>query len=212
ARRIFSRGSPGGTGMLQAGFTLRNFVRCSIAAGAASLMLVAAPSANAAITNVFSNTAAPIPCAVQGTGVRLCDQTIAGNPGGTLRSTVATFDGVPIDVRVAFPPEPVSGPDGPYPMIMLFHGYAGAKLSLASMQPFLNAGYATFSMTTRGFNQSCGTTAARTADPTGCAAGHVRLMDTRYEVRDAQEFAGLLADEGRTSYTQLGAIGGSYGG
>ena len=80
------------------------------------------------------------------------------------------------------------------------------------MQPFLNAGYATFSMTTRGFGQSCGNTAARAADPTGCAAGHVRLMDTRYEVRDAQELAGLLADEGRTSFTQIGAIGGSYGG
>ena len=37
-------------------------------------------------------------------------------------------------------------------------------------------------------------------------------MDTRYEVRDAQELAGLLADEGRTSFTQIGAIGGSYGG
>ena len=60
--------------------------------------------------------------------------------------------------------------------------------------------------------QSCGTAASRTADPTGCAAGHVRLMDTRYEVRDAQELAGLLADEGRTSFTQIGAIGGSYGG
>jgi hypothetical protein len=149
---------------------------------------------------------------VQGSGVRLCDQTIAGNPGGTARSTVKTFDTVPIDVRVAFPPEPPSGPDGPYPLIMLFHGYAGSKLSLANMQPFLNAGYATFSMTTRGFGQSCGATASRTADPTGCAEGHVRLMDTRYEVRDAQEFAGLLADEGRTAFTQIGAIGGSYGG
>jgi hypothetical protein len=37
-------------------------------------------------------------------------------------------------------------------------------------------------------------------------------MDTRYEVRDAQEMAGLLADEGHTSPTQIGAIGGSYGG
>jgi hypothetical protein len=37
-------------------------------------------------------------------------------------------------------------------------------------------------------------------------------MDTRYEVRDAQQFAGLLADEGRTSFDQIGAVGGSYGG
>ena len=127
-------------------------------------------------------------------------------------STIKTFDGVPIDVRVAFPPEPASGPDGPYPMIMLFHGYGGSKLSLASMQPFLDRGYATFSMTTRGFGQSCGNTASRNADPAGCQNGYVRLMDTRYEVRDAQELAGLLADEGRTSYNKIGAIGGSYGG
>ena len=105
------------------------------------------------------------PARCRATDVRLCDQTIAGNPGGTARSTVKTFDGVPIDVRVAFPPEPPSGPDGPYPLIMLFHGYAGTKLSLASMQPFLNAGYATFSMTTRGFGQSCGNAASRSGRP-----------------------------------------------
>src|SRR3954453_18517412 len=170
--------------------------RWLIAIVATCAFLVIAPQANATITNVFSATAAPIPCATQGTGVRLCDQTVAGNPGGVNRSTVPTFDGVPLDVRVAFPPEPVSGPDGPYPLVMLFHGYAGTKLTLANMTPFLNAGYATFSLTTRGFGQSCGNTASRTADPTGCAAGHVRLMDTRYEVRDSQELAGMLADEG----------------
>jgi predicted acyl esterase len=95
---------------------------------------------------------------------------------------------------------------------MLFHGYAGAKLDLATMQPLLDAGYATFSMTTRGFGESCGTSASRTALGAACNAGYVRLMDTRYEVRDAQELAGLLADEGHTTATQIGAIGGSYGG
>jgi predicted acyl esterase len=174
--------------------------------------LAVAPRADATITNVFSNTAAPIPCAVQGSGVRLCDQTIAGNPGGTARSTVPAFDGVPIDVRVAFPPEPASGPDGPYPLMMLFHGYAGSKLSLANMQPFLDRGYATMSMTTRGFGQSCGTATSRSELGAACNNGYVRLMDTRYEVRDAQELAGQLADEGRSSFTQIGAIGGSYGG
>jgi predicted acyl esterase len=201
---------------------LRRSAGTSILAGAKARLLVVAlavvallglaPAANAAITSVFTATPNPIPCAVQGNGVRLCDQTVAGNPGGTARSTVKTFDGVPIDVRVAFPPEPVSGPDGPYPLIMMFHGYAGTKLPLSSMQPLLDAGYATFSMTTRGFGQSCGNAASQSADPSGCAQGHVRLMDTRYEVRDAQEFAGLLADEGRTSYGRIGAIGGSYGG
>jgi hypothetical protein len=192
--------------------TFARVTRWTVALISLVAFMAATSTAQAAITNVFSSTPAPIPCAVQGSGVRLCDQTIAGNPGGTARSTVKTFDGVPIDVRVAFPPQPPSGPDGPYPLIMLFHGYAGSKLALATMQPFLDAGYATFSMTTRGFGQTCGTSAARSADPTGCASGWVRLMDTRYEVRDAQELAGLLADEGRTSHTQVGAIGGSYGG
>ncbi len=185
-------------------------LRYAVAIAAACAFLMFAPAADAAITNVFSNTPTPIPCVTQGSGVRLCDQTTFAP--AQPRSTVKTFDGVPIDVRVAFPPEPASGPDGPYPMIMLFHGYGGSKLSLASMQPFLDRGYATFSMTTRGFGQSCGNTASRNADPAGCQNGYVRLMDTRYEVRDAQEFAGLLADEGRTSYNKIGAIGGSYGG
>ena len=172
----------------------------------ASMALTA--RAEAAISEVFSSTSDPIPCAVQENGVRLCDQTVAGTP----RSTVKAFDGVPIDVRVAFPPEPESGPDGPYPLLMLFSGYAGSKRPLGFMNRFLDDGYATFSMTTRGFGASCGTQASRDADPEGCAAGHVRMMDTRYEVRDAQEFAALLADEGRTSYTQIGALGSSYGG
>ena len=36
-------------------------------------------------------------------------------------------------------------------------------------------------------------------------------MDTRYEVRDTQYFAGLLADEGLID-RRIGATGGSYGG
>jgi predicted acyl esterase len=190
----------------------RTFVRSIAAVVATAAFLVIAPQSNAAITNVFSNTTAPIPCAVQGNGVRLCDQTIAGNPGGPNRSTVKAFDNVPIDVRVAFPPVPVSGPDGPYPLIMMFHGYAGSKLALSSMQPWLDRGYATFSMTTRGFGQSCGTSTSRSELGADCNTGYVRLMDTRYEVRDAQDLAGLLTDEGRTSPTQIGAIGASYGG
>jgi predicted acyl esterase len=189
-------------------------LRCAAVAIAAfaffGVFLAVSPRADAAITSVFSNTATPIPCVTQGSGVRLCDQTtfVPTKP----RSTIKTFDTVPIDVRVAFPPAPASGPDGPYPLAMIFHGYAGSKLPLSTMQPLLDHGYATFSMTTRGFGESCGTSASRSADSAGCANGYVRLLDTRYEVRDAQELAGLLADEGHTSPTQIGAIGGSYGG
>ena len=42
--------------------------------------------------------------------------------------------------------------------------------------------------------------------------GYIHLMDDRYEVRDAQFFAGELADEGLADGQRVGAIGGSYGG
>jgi hypothetical protein len=80
------------------------------------------------------------------------------------------------------------------------------------MQRWLDRGYAAFSMTERGFNQSCGSAAVRAADPTGCAQGWIRLMDTRYEVRDAQFLSGRLVDEGLVQPARIGATGGSYGG
>ncbi len=164
--------------------------------------LVLAPTANATITSVFGGD---VSCAVQGDGVRFCGSNAP-------RSTTKTFDGVPIDVNVAFPPAPASGPDGNYPLVMMFHGYGGSKLSLSAMHRWLDRGYATFSMTDRGFNESCGNVASVAADPAGCANGYIRLMDDRYEVRDAQDFAGKLADQGLIAPKRIGAIGGSYGG
>jgi hypothetical protein len=128
------------------------------------------------------------------------------------RSTAPAWDGTPIDVNVAFPPAPASGRDDKYPLIMLFHGYGGGKLGLSSMQPWLDRGYAVFSMTDRGFRESCGSAASRAAAGGACAKGYVRLIDNRYEVRDAQEFAGQLADAGLIKPRRIGAIGGSYGG
>ena len=124
------------------------------------------------------------------------------------------MDGVPIDVNVAFPPEPASGPDGNFPLVMMFHGYGGDKIGLGAMQHWLDHGYATFSMTDRGFHESCGSAASKTAAGAACDDGYVRLIDNRYEVRDAQDFAGLLADEGvgLIDPQKIGAIGGSYGG
>ncbi len=172
------------------------------AAVVAVVVLVCAPSAGAAIPSVFGGQ---VRCSVQGNGVRFCGSTAP-------RSTVKAFDGVPIDVNVAFPPQPASGPDGNYPLVMIFHGYGGGKLGLSTMQHYLDMGYATFSMTDRGFRESCGSLASRAADPSGCATGYVRLIDNRYEVRDAQDFAGKLADEGLVAPKKIGAIGGSYGG
>ncbi len=164
--------------------------------------LVVASTSQAAIPSVFDGA---VDCDVQGAGIRHCGST-------SPRSTVKTFDGVPIDVNAAFPPEPASGPDGNYPLVMIFHGYGGSKIGFSRMQRWLDEGYAVFSMTDRGFHESCGSAASRAADPAGCAEGYVRLIDSRYEVRDAQLFAGMLADEGLIAPDEIGATGGSYGG
>ena len=178
----------------------RALVPMILVACAAALAVPAV--ASAAIPSVFGGQVA---CAVQPDGVRFCGST---QP----RSTVKTFDGVPIDVNVAFPPEPASGPDGGYPVIGSFHGYGGSKTGLSGMQPYLDRGYAVFSMTDRGFRESCGSQASKDADPAGCENGFVRLDDTRYEIRDAQYFLGLLADENLIDPQRIGAIGPSYGG
>jgi predicted acyl esterase len=188
----------------------------SVAAGlpalpVALLLMAAVPhAANATIAGVFNGTESPLPCNTLQSGVRLCDEHafLPQRP----RSTVESFDGVPIDVRVAFPAAPAGGPDGPYPLIMLFHRYTGEKLPLSGLSSWLDDGYATFTMTERGFGESCGTRAARDADPSGCANGFVRMMDTRYEVRDAQELAGRLVDDGVVDLGRIGAAGNSYGG
>ncbi len=174
-------------------------VAATLAAAAAMFW---AEQSQAAIPDVFAGDVA---CAEQPDGTRFCGSE-------SPRSTVKTFDGVPIDVNVAFPPAPASGADGNYPLVMLFHGYGGSKLGLDLMQDWVDRGYAAFSMTDRGFHESCGSAASRAADPGGCDAGYVRLLDTRYEVRDAQELAGALVDEGLVDPARIGATGGSYGG
>jgi predicted acyl esterase len=198
--------------------------RLLLTLAAACGALVLAPAAHAEVTSVFTDAipgsgspATPVSCEVlDGTGpgqqlsdagVRFCG-TLNGTP---VRTTVKTFDGVPIDVNVALPPEPEEG-DGDFPVVMMFHGYAGTKIGLGSMRRWLNQGYATMSLTTRGFGESCGNNASRNADPDGCANGYVRLMDTRYEVRDAQELVGELVDEGVVDPGAIGATGASYGG
>ena len=112
----------------------------AIAVTAGILMLAGPAAADAEITSVFSDTATPVDCAVQtapNAGIRFCSESP--------RSTVKSFDGVPIDVNVAFPPEPETGPDGPYPTVMMFHGYGGSKIGLSGMRRWLDQGYATFS-------------------------------------------------------------------
>lgn len=128
----------------------------------------------------------------------------------TDRSTVESFDGTPLDVNFALPSTYSAG--NPLPVVLQFHGYGGSKFSFKSMQQWLDKGYAVYSITQRGFGESCQSTGSQAADPTGCANGYVRLIDQRYEVRDSQEFLGQLVDENLISPTKIASTGGSYGG
>jgi hypothetical protein len=163
----------------------------------AALVLASLPAAAA--------TAAPpapfgtLVCTPQD-GVRFCP--------GSVATRVRTFDGVPLDVNVALPATGDSG----LPLVVLSHGWGGAKLTLADMRPWAARGYAVLAFTARGFGDSCGSATSRAADPAGCARGWIRLDDARYEARDVQHLAGLLADEGIVDPRRIGVTGISYGG
>ncbi len=181
----------------------------------ASLAVV--QSANAEITSVFNGK---LPCVTTPSGVRECSGP-GGSPSDAPASnkaderTVESWDGTPIDINVAFPDADKFG-DGPYPMAMYFHGFGGGKEGFGGdLKRFTDMGMAAFSMTERGFKFSCGEANAITALETAgknCDNGFIHLMDTRYEVRDAQYFAGVLADEGLVQPTKIASVGASYGG
>jgi predicted acyl esterase len=176
---------------------------------AATLWALPAP-VFATISSVMDGT---VPCAVQ-----------AGDNAGERHCSgiFSTFDGAPIDVNVGFPAEPAAGPDGDFPIVGIFHGWGGSKISLTSAQAqqWLDKGYAVFSMSDRGWGNSCGGTDPKRLTPGACTNGYNHLMDTRYEVRDAQEAFEALADQAATGGTTEGLIhpqkiastGGSYGG
>ncbi|HKH42127.1 MAG TPA: CocE/NonD family hydrolase [Solirubrobacterales bacterium] len=186
---------------------MRKLVLLSVVVG--SLLL--APGAQAAITDAFGGA---LTCTEAGDGVRECG-VVSSDGGAGVRSTAPSWDDTPIDVKVAFPPDPSPSPDGNYPLIIWGHGYGGSKndLSFSAMRHYTDRGYAVFAMTARGFHQSCGKPNAITAAAGACDdAGWIHLMDDRFEVRDAQFFAGELADEELVDGQRVGATGGSYGG
>jgi hypothetical protein len=173
---------------------------------AALLTLALSPAAQAKVDSVLGGVKCA-PQADQG-GVRQC--------GGIVHS----FDGAPVDVNVTLPPEPSSGRDGDYPLLGMFHGWGGSKLGLGTTAPWAKRGYVVFSMSDRGWGDSCGgQSQTRLTEAQACAQkGYNHLMDTRYEVRDAQTFMAQLADQqsGKKSTLvdreKIGATGGSYGG
>lgn len=177
----------------------------SVLGGAVATLLVAlvgAPAAQADFPTLYGGN---VPCAEQSSNgnVRLC----AGE--------TTTWDGATkIDLNVVLPPQPSAGEDGPYPVIGLFHGWGGHKIGLedARVQKWAEAGYAVFSMSDRGWGNSCGGSDPERLNPTVCGQGYNHLMDDRYEVRDAQYLISILADEGIAEPKKIGATGVSYGG
>ena len=153
------------------------------------------------------------PCAAQDTGVRLCPTT-------SNAQRVHSFDGVPLDVDVTLPP---TG-HGPFPTIVMLHGFPGSKTSfeltthgpaLGSLFHYNNVyyarqGYAVVNYSARGFGNSCGVKSSRTSP--GCDRGWFHLADQRFEVRDAQFLIGKLVDQGVTDPKRIGVTGISYGG
>jgi fermentation-respiration switch protein FrsA (DUF1100 family) len=133
---------------------------------------------------------------------------------------VPSFDGVPLDVDVTLPP---TG-DGPFPTIVMLHGYGGDKGGFETTTPdgdggttyhynnvfYAQQGYAVVNYSARGFGRSCGTPDSRTSP--GCDRGWLHLTDHRYEARDSQHLLGLLVDQGVARADALGVTGISYGG
>ena len=151
-------------------------------------------------------------------GARYCGRapTTAGQPSAD-RSRVFTFDSVPLDAVVAMPP-PSQG-DGPFPLLVLPHGWGGQKSSFTgdeggyfgSLKTLANKGYVVLSHTARGFNGSCGQAIERIQIGANCANGFIRLDDYRFEAMDIMFLAGKLVDQG-IAKPDIGVGGGSYGG
>ena len=172
------------------------------ALGAVLGVVTFAPAAQAAVPSVFDGDA---PCAVKADDIRVC------------QGITETFDGTtPIDVNVILPPEAQG--DGPFPAIGWFHGWGGRKQGVDSdgnaqgrARDWALRGYTVFSMSDRDWGMSCGGQDPKRVTPP-CLNGYNHLMDTRYEVRDAQFLFGRLADENRVIPDKIGVTGPSYGG
>jgi predicted acyl esterase len=143
-------------------------------------------------------------------------------PTVSLEERVPSFDNVPLDADVTLP---ASG-EGPWPTIVIMHGWGGSKTSYEATSPqgngnetydwnnvyFAQHGYAVLNYTARGWGRSCGSEESRKSDPACEEAGWIHLADQRYEARDTQYLLGLLADEKITKPTKIGVTGISYGG
>lgn len=205
------RGRPLSGGMIMSRVaSVRRVQRSLLVAAVVCVALVSAltvPSlAAASITQVFGSVTCTEQTTGATTGQRFC--------GNTSNTTVKSFDGTPIDVAVGFPV--ASGSDNNYPVVGIYHGWGGTKITPSSTtaQRWLTKGYTVFSITDRGWGSSCGgpSKPANTEKVSPCEKGYIHLMARSYEVRDVQTLLGKLADEGVIDPQRIAATGGSYGG
>src|SRR5437588_10251987 len=175
---------------------------------AAACCLLATPTLAAAEPKPFGHA-----CKAEN-GVRFC-------PTAGLSERVPSFDEVPLDADVTLPPKGA----GPFPAIVMIHGWGGSKTDFESTTPAGNGndtfdynniyyaqhGYAVLTYSARGWGNSCGSEASREGTP-GCEKGWVHLADQRREARDTQYLLGLLADQKLAKPKANGVTGISYGG
>jgi fermentation-respiration switch protein FrsA (DUF1100 family) len=128
-------------------------------------------------------------------------------------AAVPTFDGTPLDVTLTLPPKRTKKP---LPLIAFLHGFLSSKAEYLSDTRagadayqrvhwnnvwFASRGYAVLNYSHRGHGDS---------------GGQIELASRDFEVRDAQQLTGLLADAGpslaRIDPRRIGVIGSSYGG
>ncbi|HZB05684.1 MAG TPA: CocE/NonD family hydrolase [Thermoleophilaceae bacterium] len=177
---------------------MRRTISAVAALAAASLL---APAAHAAPPPPFGHACLPQ------NGVLFC-------PTASDAERVPSWDGVPLDVDVTLPP---SG-DGPFPVIVMLHGWGGSKTAFESPTGaggynnlfYARRGYAVVNYSARGWARSCGAADSRTSP--GCDRGWLHLADQRYEGRDTQHLIGLLVDQGVIRPDAIGVTGVSYGG
>ena len=188
----------------------RSLQVCALSALVLSIAPAAAGAAVSAVNfkDASRSVDVSVPCVPAADSVRACEATDA--------TRVPAFDGVPIDLNVYLPPEPASGTDGGYPLVVQNHGYGGSKAGInggyngPTAKQWALRGYAVLQISARGFGRSCGTTPSRNV--IGCLRGWVHLADTRFEVRDMQDLTGMLVDTGLVDAKRIGATGVSYGG
>jgi predicted acyl esterase len=188
--------------------TIRRLAQPAAAVLALACALLGAPALAAAEPAPFGHK-----CKAEN-GVRFC-------PTVALSERVPSFDKVPLDADVTLP---ASG-EGPWPTIVIMHGWGGSKTSYEATSPegngnetydwnnvyFAQHGFAVLNYSARGWARSCGSEESRKETP-GCEEGWIRLADQRYEARDTQYLLGLLADEKITRPKNIGVTGISYGG